>query len=108
MRGCARCWCCSDLCLSSVHMSAGGEPEPSQSTGEGAGATRCRSKREDCSLAIGDPWLRARYAERQTEPREAMGRVLEERARHLGSAELPTPARDVVLTADEHHRRTLP
>jgi AcrR family transcriptional regulator len=52
-------------------------------------------EREYWSLAIRDPELRARYAERQTELREAMARALEERARHLGTPELPMPAEDV-------------
>ena len=52
-------------------------------------------EREYWSLAIRDPELRARYAERQRELREAMARALEARARHLGTPELPMPAEDV-------------
>jgi AcrR family transcriptional regulator len=52
-------------------------------------------EREYWSLAIRDPELRARYAERQTELRDAMARALEARARHLGRPELPMPAEDV-------------
>jgi hypothetical protein len=52
-------------------------------------------EREYWSLAIRDPDLRARYAERQTELREAFARALEARARHLGTPELPMPAEDV-------------
>ncbi|MEA2449370.1 MAG: hypothetical protein QOG63_1302 [Thermoleophilaceae bacterium] len=47
------------------------------------------------SLAIRDPELRARYAERQTELRGALARALEARARHLGTPDLPMPAEDV-------------
>jgi hypothetical protein len=52
-------------------------------------------EREYWSLAIRDPELRARYAERQTELRDAMARALEARARHLGTPDLPMPAEDV-------------
>jgi hypothetical protein len=52
-------------------------------------------EREYWSLAIRDPELRARYAERQTELRETMARALEARARHLGTPELTMPAEDV-------------
>jgi AcrR family transcriptional regulator len=52
-------------------------------------------EREYWSLAIRDPELRARYAERQKELREAMARSLEARARHLGTPGLPMPAEDV-------------
>jgi AcrR family transcriptional regulator len=52
-------------------------------------------EREYWSLAIRDPELRTRYAERQTEMREAMARALEARARHLGTPDLPMPAEDV-------------
>ena len=52
-------------------------------------------EREYWSLAIRDPELRARYAERQRELREALARALEARARHLGTPELPMPAEDV-------------
>src|SRR3954469_18624519 len=52
-------------------------------------------EREYWSLAIRDPELRARYAERQTELREALASALEARARHLGLPRLPLPAEDV-------------
>ena len=52
-------------------------------------------EREYWSLAIRDPELRARYAERQTELRQALGRAIEARARHLGTPEVPMPAEDV-------------
>ena len=52
-------------------------------------------EREYWSLAIRDPELRARYAERQTELRRAMARGLEARARHLGTPDLGMPAEDV-------------
>jgi AcrR family transcriptional regulator len=52
-------------------------------------------EREYWSLAIRDPELRARYAERQTELRGALARALEARARHLGTPDLPMPAEDV-------------
>jgi AcrR family transcriptional regulator len=52
-------------------------------------------EREYWSLAIRDPELRARYAERQTELRSALAAALEERARHLGAPGLPIPAKDV-------------
>lgn len=52
-------------------------------------------EREYWSLAIRDPDLRARYAERQNELRDSMARALEARARHLGTPELPMPAEDV-------------
>jgi AcrR family transcriptional regulator len=67
-------------------------------------------EREYWSLAIRDPELRARYAQRQTELRGALARALEARARHLGTPELPMPAEDVArmvmsiiggLTVDE-------
>jgi AcrR family transcriptional regulator len=66
--------------------------------------------REYWSIAIRDPELRARYTERQTELRDALGRALEARARHLGTPDLPMPAQDVArvvlsiiagLTVDE-------
>jgi AcrR family transcriptional regulator len=47
------------------------------------------------SLAIRDPELRSRYAERQAELRSAMARALEARARHLGTPDLAMPAEDV-------------
>ena len=52
-------------------------------------------EREYWSLAIRDPELRARYAERQKELRGALARALEARARHLGTPELSMPAEDV-------------
>ena len=50
--------------------------------------------REYWSLAIRDPELRARYAERQTELRGSLARALQARARHLGTPDLPMPAED--------------
>jgi AcrR family transcriptional regulator len=67
-------------------------------------------EREYWSLAIRDPELRARYAERQTELRRALARAVEARARHLGTPDLPMAAEDVArvvmsviggLTVDE-------
>jgi AcrR family transcriptional regulator len=52
-------------------------------------------EREYWSLAIRDPELRARYAERQTELRGALAAALEARARHLGMPDPPMPAEDV-------------
>jgi AcrR family transcriptional regulator len=52
-------------------------------------------EREYWSLAIRDPVLRARYAERQTELRGALATAMEARARHLGTPDLPMPAEDV-------------
>ena len=52
-------------------------------------------EREYWSLAIRDPELRARYAERQTELRGALAAAMEARARHLGTPELMMPAEDV-------------
>ena len=52
-------------------------------------------EREYWSLAIRDPELRARYAERQTELRHALAGALEARARHLGTPDLAMPAEDV-------------
>jgi AcrR family transcriptional regulator len=52
-------------------------------------------EREYWSLAIRDPELRARYAERQAELRGALAAALEARARHLGTPDLPMPAEDV-------------
>jgi AcrR family transcriptional regulator len=52
-------------------------------------------EREYWSLAIRDPELRARYAERQRELRDALAGTLEARARHLGTPDLPMPAEDV-------------
>jgi AcrR family transcriptional regulator len=62
------------------------------------------------SLAIRDPELRARYAERQKELRRDLAAALEARAAHLGTPELSMPAEDVArivmaiiggLTVDE-------
>src|SRR5438552_12105346 len=47
------------------------------------------------SLAIRDPELRARYAERQTELRGSLATAMEARARHLGTPDLTMPAEDV-------------
>jgi AcrR family transcriptional regulator len=67
-------------------------------------------EREYWSLAIRDPELRARYAERQTELRRELAAAMEARARHLGTPDLTMPAEDVArivmsiisgLTVDE-------
>jgi len=52
-------------------------------------------EREYWSLAVRDPELRARYAERQTELRDSLASALEARARHLGTPHLTMPAEDV-------------
>lgn len=52
-------------------------------------------EREYWSLAIRDPVLRARYAEREAELRRSLARGLEARARHLGTPELGMSAEDV-------------
>jgi AcrR family transcriptional regulator len=52
-------------------------------------------EREYWSLAIRDPELRARYAERQTELRRELAAALEARARHLGTPDLGMPADDL-------------
>ena len=52
-------------------------------------------EREYWSLAIRDPELRARYAERQRGLRGTLAGALEARARHLGTPDLPMPAEDV-------------
>jgi AcrR family transcriptional regulator len=52
-------------------------------------------EREYWSLAIRDPELRARYAERQTELRRDLGVAMEARARHLGTPDLSLPADEV-------------
>jgi AcrR family transcriptional regulator len=52
-------------------------------------------EREYWSLAIRDPELRARYAERQTELRASLARALEIRARHLGTPDLGMSPEDV-------------
>jgi AcrR family transcriptional regulator len=51
-------------------------------------------EREYWSLAIRDPALRARYAERQAELRTSLAAALEARARHLGTPGL-MPAEDL-------------
>lgn len=51
--------------------------------------------REYWSLAIRDPALRARYAERQEKLRRTLAAALEVRAQHLGTPDLPMPAEDV-------------
>jgi AcrR family transcriptional regulator len=56
-------------------------------------------EREYWSLAIRDPELRARYAERQTELRSALAAALEARARHLGTPALAVAAKDVARIA---------
>ncbi len=67
-------------------------------------------EREYWTLAIRDAELRTRYAERQTELRQAMAAALEARVRHLGTPDLPIPAADLArivmsiiggLTVDE-------
>jgi AcrR family transcriptional regulator len=67
-------------------------------------------EREYWSLAIRDPHLRVRYAERQKELRDALAAALEARARHLGTPDLTMRADDVArivmsiiggLTVDE-------
>jgi hypothetical protein len=52
-------------------------------------------EREYWSIAIRDPELRARYAAREAELRNAMARGLEARARHLGAPDIGMPAEDV-------------
>jgi AcrR family transcriptional regulator len=52
-------------------------------------------EREYWSLAIRDPDLRARYAERQTELRRDLAAALEARAYHLGTPGLTVPAQDI-------------
>src|SRR3984893_16600697 len=52
-------------------------------------------EREYWSLAIRDPELRARYAERQTELRGALAAAMEARPRHPGTPDLTMPAEDV-------------
>lgn len=51
--------------------------------------------REFWSLAIRDPELGARYAQRQRESRAALARAIEARASHLGTPQLPMPAEHV-------------
>jgi AcrR family transcriptional regulator len=52
-------------------------------------------EREYWSLAIRDPELRARYAERQAERRTAFATALKTRAEHLGTPDLTMSADDV-------------
>jgi AcrR family transcriptional regulator len=52
-------------------------------------------EREYWSLAIRDPELRARYAERQLELRRDLALAMEARARHLGTPDLTMPAEEV-------------
>ena len=52
-------------------------------------------EREYWTLAIRDPELRARYAERQKGLRGALAGAIEARARHLGTPDVPMPAEDV-------------
>jgi AcrR family transcriptional regulator len=52
-------------------------------------------EREYWSLAIRDPELRTRYAERQRELRDTLAAAMEARARHLGTPGLTMPAGDV-------------
>jgi AcrR family transcriptional regulator len=52
-------------------------------------------EREYWTLAIRDPELRARYAEREAELRGALAGALEARASHLGTPDLVMPAEDV-------------
>jgi len=52
-------------------------------------------EREYWTLAVRDPELRARYAERQTELRNSLAAALEARARHLGTPGLTMQSDDV-------------
>ena len=52
-------------------------------------------EREYWSLAIRDPELRTRYAEREARLRRALADAIEARARHLGTPDVPMPAEDV-------------
>jgi len=52
-------------------------------------------EREYWSLAIRDPELRARYAERQMELRRNLAVAMEARARHLGTPDLTMSAEEV-------------
>jgi AcrR family transcriptional regulator len=52
-------------------------------------------EREYWSLAIRDPELRARYAERQADLRRAFAAALRARGRHLGTPEVTMPAEDI-------------
>jgi AcrR family transcriptional regulator len=52
-------------------------------------------EREYWSLAVRDPELRVRYAERQQELRRELAVAMEARARHLGTPDLTMPPEDV-------------
>jgi AcrR family transcriptional regulator len=52
-------------------------------------------EREYWTLAIRDPELRARYAERQTQLRDSLAAALKARGRHLGTPDLTMQAEDV-------------
>jgi AcrR family transcriptional regulator len=52
-------------------------------------------EREYATLALRDPELGERYAERQSELRRSLAAAMEARARHLGTPELGIPAEDV-------------
>jgi AcrR family transcriptional regulator len=52
-------------------------------------------EREYWSLAIRDPELRARYAERQAQLRAGLAAALKARAEHLGTPDVPMSAEDV-------------
>ena len=52
-------------------------------------------EREYWSLAIRDPELRTRYAERQKELRRDLAAAMQARARHLGTPDLTMPAEDI-------------
>jgi AcrR family transcriptional regulator len=52
-------------------------------------------EREYWTIAIRDPELRARYAERQSELRDALAAALEDRGRHLGTPEVGMQAGDL-------------
>ena len=52
-------------------------------------------EREYWTIAIRDPELRARYAERQAELRDSLAAAMEARARHLGTPDLTMRAEDV-------------
>jgi hypothetical protein len=52
-------------------------------------------EREYWSLAIRDPELRTRYAERQADLRGALATAMEARARHLGTPNLLMAGEDV-------------
>jgi AcrR family transcriptional regulator len=52
-------------------------------------------EREYWALAVRDPEMRARYAERRKELRGAMAAAIEARVSRLGTPDLPMPAEDV-------------